>query len=906
MRKRGRHADWAEHRLGADVDEEVRYHLEARIEDLERAGLTTAEARERALEEFGDVASVSAELRAIDRRARGRRRWRERFAVVGIEMKRAVRTLARERSFAGIALLTLAMGVGAAAAIFSLLDGVVLRPLPYPESGRLVRLYSAVPGVGADARWGLARAEFLHFREQNSVFDGMGLYQITAVTVSGDGPGERVFAAWIEPGVTEILGITPAHGRLIRADENLQRRAAVAIISHSYFQRRFGGDASVVGRSIRVDGVPIEIVGVLPRGARLPEELAAPAAPIDLWLPLWLDPADRPRNHHAFLGLARLAPGSEVISAQAEMDRLTARLPETLPEAYSASFMESSGFRTIAEPLRDDVVGGLARTLWMLFAGVGLVFVIAAANVANLFVARIESKRRDIAVRASLGASQVRARLGYFLESLTIAVASAGLAALFATALLRLVVLTVPGTVPRIDEVTFTARGIGFTMLLALGAGLILGLMPLLRRGGDLSPLRGEGRTMIGSRAGSLARSVLVTGQFALALVLITGAGLLLRSFASLRAVEPGFQSEGVVAATVRIAPAGKNTYEAMGAFYYELVQRAGALPGVRSVGLTTGLPFASGTGCTSVTAQPSPGPSVTAAGAVNWDVCVPDIMVSPGYFETMGIPVRGTTMTWAGMNAGTAGAVISETLAERFWPGRDPIGHTIGTSITGSDPAHIVTGVAGDVRFTGLDRPPIEAVYFPILRIPTGPITLEAPYSFVIAMRAQDGPGAIQALRTILAEMDPESALGPMRIMTELVGQSMARTTFSMRMLLVAGLMGVLLSAVGVYGVIAYLVRQRSAEMGIRMALGAPAAHVGSMVVIQSIRLAAAGVVIGLIVAALGTSLIRSQLFGVEPTDPLTLGAAVMLLLIVAVLASALPARRAARINPTDALRSF
>ncbi|MDQ6886453.1 MAG: ABC transporter permease [Gemmatimonadota bacterium] len=819
------------------------------------------------------------------------------FDTLARESRQALRTLSRSPGFTLIAILTLAIGIGATTAIFTLLDAVVLQPLPYAHADRLVRLTSPVPGVKPDARWNLATGEFFYFRKNSHSFDALGLWIATPLTVMGDRsgqPAERAMAALVSASVFDVLGLHPELGRLFTSDDNLPKEPAVVVLAHDYWERRFGGDPSIVGRTIDVMGASVRVAGVLSPGAGLP------GLHIDLWGALHLDPADEAHNQHTYHALGRLRPGVTAKQAEAELAPLTARLPDALPSAYPPSFMKGTGFSTAVVPLRDDLVGEpVARALWILFSSVALVLMIAVANVANLFLVRIDARRREMAVRGALGASRVHLALHSLTQSILLC-SLAGLCAVgLAYAMLKVMIGLAPHDLPRLTEIHLGWPSILFAVALSLGAGALFGLLPLAYSSMDISALRDGSRGMTSSRHRRAVRSTLVTAQVSLALVLLAAAGLMLRSFQRLREVRPGFDPRGVVTMSVALPYNSYPKYENVNAFYERLAAEIRALPGVTAVGMTQVLPLDGNDGCSSVFTDTPPTSSFERA------ACVPVGQVTPGYFEAMGIPVEGHAPDWLENDARTGGVVVSRALAQRFWPGQSAIGK--GIKGNGSHPPFFpIVGIAGDVRAEGLDRPAVEMVYFPMFPIP-GAYLWSPPNEMKIVVRTRgiEPISLTPAIRARLSEIDPQVPLAAVESMEVLVASSMARTSFTMLLLGIAGAMALLLSAVGIYGVISYLVGQRRTEIGIRMALGARVSQVSAQIVKESLRMAALGVVVGVVAAVGLMRLLGSLLYAVSPTDPVSLGGAAALLLAIALAASYAPARRAARVDPVQALRS-
>ncbi|MGI8497702.1 MAG: ADOP family duplicated permease [Gemmatimonadaceae bacterium] len=887
----------ARNRVRDSVDAEFRFHLEGRIDELIAQGLSPREAESEAWRRFGDLDDYRRQACSIDEHIIREQRRMDLFDTLARETRQALRSLTRNPGFTLIALITLAIGIGATAAIFTLLDAVVLEPLPYPHPDRLVTLTSPVPGVKPDARWHLATGEFFYFRKNSRKFDALGMWVATPLTVTGERsgqPAERAMAALVSASLFDVLGLHPALGHLFTADDNVPRNPGEVVLAHDYWERRFAGDPSVVGRSIDVGGASVRVAGVLSSGAGLPD------LHIDLWLPLHMDPAEEAHNQHTFHAIGRLKPGVSAQQAQAELAPLTARLPEALPSAYSASFMKGTGFSTAVTPLRDALVGEpMARALWILFSSVALVLLIAFANVANLFLVRTDARRREMAVRGALGASRLHLALHSLTESILLC-SLAGLCAVgVAYAMLGAMLRVAPHDLPRLTEIHLGWPSILFTAALSLGAGVVFGLLPLVHSGMDIGALRDGSRGLTASRHRRAVRSTLVTAQVSLALVLLAAAGLMLRSFQRLRDVQPGFDPRGVVTMSVALPYSQYQSYESVNAFYERVAAELRSLPGVTAVGMTQVLPLDGQDGCSSVFTDTPPTSSSERA------ACVPVGQVTPGYFEAMGIQVQGHIPDWLENDARTGGVIVSRALAQRFWPGQSAIGK--GIKGNGSRPPfyHIV-GIAGDVRADGLDRPAVEMVYFPMMPI-AGAFLWSPPNQMKIVVRTH-GPeptSLIPAIRARIAGIDPRIPLADVDALEVLVARSMARTSFTMLLLGIAGAAALLLSAVGIYGVISYLVGQRRSEIGIRMALGARVSQVSAQVVIESLRMAVLGVLVGIIAAVGATRLLGSLLFAVSPTDPVALGGAAVLLLAIALGASYAPARRAARVDPVQALRS-
>lgn len=880
--------------VARDVDEELRFHFDERIADLVAEGLTRTEAERRAREEFGDVEQVRAGLRDIDQRILDHRAHTEWRSVMRDEIRHALRRLARHPAFAVPAVLTLALGIGATTAIYTVLDAVVLSPLPYRNADRLVYIDSPMPGMGKDSRWWLGRHEMFYFKDQARGLEDLGLYQLGEATVLGDNgaPAERVSSANVSSTLLNVLGFRPAAGRLLVPDDNVPENAQVVVLGYDYWVRRFGGDRGIVGKTIPIEGFPLEVVGVVQPGANLPD------AKVDLWIPAYIDPAMPARNNHTWLGIGRLRPGYTASALERELKPLIPRFPEVFPTAYSPRFLEKTGFTVAVTPLRDWVVGDVVtRALWILLGSVALVFLVAAANVANLFLVRLDARRREMAMRLALGAGRTHLAANFLAEGLLLSIIAAALGVGFAYVGLRGLLASAPEGIPRLGEVHLDWRSVIVAGVLAVVTGVVLALIPIVNARLDVRTLREGGRTLTSSRRRLAVRGALVVGQVALALVLLAAAGLMVRSFRNLRAVQPGFDATGVLTMAVSLPASRYPEDEPAAAFFEQLSARLSALPDVASVGFGEEVPPEITTGCTGVlTEAPTREESRSA--------CVTTRRVAPGYFEALGIRVQGRTPTWADTHGGGP-VVITRALAERFWPGENAIGKGIRCCFNGATYYRVV-GVTEDMRGNGFDQPMTQAVFFPMIALADAPLEGTPRYMQVIVRSRSGNLSALTpAVRRIITALDAQVPVANERSMGQVVARSMAKRTFTLTLLGVASVMAMLLSAIGLCGVVAYVVGQRRGEIGIRVALGAQRVAVGRMIVMQSMRLAGLGVVIGVFGAVATTRLMQSLLFEVQPTDPATLGVVSVGLVLLAAAASWVPARRAMAVDPVEALRN-
>jgi putative ABC transport system permease protein len=890
---------WGE-RVAEDVAEEFAHHMESLTADLVAAGVSEAEARAEAARRFGDVSRLTRETVAIDESLHREQRRAEHLFVFLREIRLAFRALRRSPAFAAAAILTLGLGIGATTAIYTLLDAVVLRPLPYAEAEDLVKLWSHLPGLDADARWGLSEAGYHHFGSTAETLSGLAVMGSTfaespEVTITGGFGAERARAALVSPSLFDVLRIEAARGRTLEAADSRPGAPLVAVLGHEYWQRRFGG-VPVVGDVVEIESLPHEIVGILPAGIHLPDER------VDVWLPAPLDPEAEPVNFHWVSAIGRLAPGATLVAAQAELDAATVRLAELYPQEwiYGGDFMERTGFRTEVVPLHAHVVGEMTNTLWVLLGAVFVVLLIAGANVANLFLVRLETRRREVALRAALGARRVDLAWHHLGESVLIAAGAMFVALLLTLGALHVMMLLAPPHFPRLGEIELTGRAVVVMLGLAATAALVFGVMPLIQSGARPELLREASTAMQASPRRRAARSSLVVAQTALALVLLAAGGLMLASFQRLRSVELGFEPAGALTFELAIPYARYQQWDKVAGFYQQATEALNALPGVAAAGALSERPMRP-LGCATLFAADG---ATTVGRAVG---CVPIMQATPDAFAALGMQVRGEPSDWGAVLDGAGGLVVTRTLADRLWPGEDPIGK--GLRGHGARPPYYrVVAVTEPLRLTAVDAAPLEAAFFPFRPMAGAELWgLPLKATFVVRSAGGDPFALAEPIRGVIAQIDAQVPVSHVRGLDELVTRSpsMARASFTLILLLVAGVIALLLSTVGIYGVIAYLVAQRTGEIGLRIALGAGVEEVRVAVVRQSMVPVVFGLAIGLAAALAGTRVLQSLLFGVSPTEPRVFAAALLLLLAVAMLASYLPARRAAQINPMSVLRT-
>ncbi|HEX4438668.1 MAG TPA: ABC transporter permease [Thermoanaerobaculia bacterium] len=798
------------------------------------------------------------------------------------DVRYALRGLVRSPGFSLAAVATLALGIGANAAIFSLVRGVLLRPLPFPKPDALVSIWESNDAKGY-ARMVASPPNYVDWKAQSRSFESMGAFVETTLAASEGGRAERLDGAAVTSGFFETLGTRPLYGRVFRESEIRKGGPGVVVLGHGAWARRFGADPDIVGRTVRLDGESYEVIGVMPASFRFPEE-----AP-DFWVPLAFGPeVATQRGAHYLDVIARLRPGATAAAAHAEIRAIADRLRAAYPRS-------NSGYTAGVTRLDASLVENVAPTLKILLGAVALVTLIACANVANLLLARGTRRRPEIAIRTALGAGRGRIARQLLTESAVLAAAGASAGLALAAACLDSIVRLAPASVPRLSEVRLDGGVLAFTAAWTIASVVIFGLAPALAavRPRTMQALRGHGADAGVSPRRVSTRQALVVGQVALALVLSAGAGLLLRSLARLSAVDPGFRTEGSLTYALTLPASRYPNESARGAFLDRLLERMRALPGSRSAGAVFGLPL---TGM-------SFSSSFRESGAAD-DGREPSAqlrLASRGYFTTMGIPVvAGRGFTDADRPGAPIAILVSESAAKKFFPRGDAIGKRLrfGARPSETRVEGEVVGVVGDVRDAELGAGPTPEFYGSLEQIPTD--------EFHVVVRAGVPAETLAAAaRAAVAGLDPELAVTDLSTLDEVVRRSVARPRFLVQLLLVFASLALLLCAIGVYGVTAYGVSRRTREIGIRMALGADRAAIRAMVVREAARLAAAGVALGVAGAFAATRLLRGLLFEIAPGDPVTHATVALLLAAVAFAASALPARRAARMDPLAALRT-
>ncbi|HYC51870.1 MAG TPA: ABC transporter permease [Gemmatimonadaceae bacterium] len=816
-------------------------------------------------------------------------------------LRHAARSLGRAPVFSITASLTLVIGIAAVVAIFTIVNGVLLKPLPYGDPERLVGAWHDLPPVNI-TRANQTAATYRAYRKLSQSIEDIGIYNEGSVNVSdprGGAEPQRITASRLTAGLIPLLRVSPLVGRTFTEAEDLPNGPKVVLISEGMWRGRFGGDRSVIGRMLEVNGESREIVGVMPDRFRFP------VANTQMWVPLALDPAAPFPGGFSYNAIARLKPGVTREMLQREFVSLLPRVAEISPMMAPGitwgTLMEQAKPVPVITPLRDDVIGDIGRTLWMIAVAAGLVLLVACFNVANLILVRADGRQRELAVREALGAGRARV-LGHFLaESALLASVAAVLGLALAWVSVRLLVAAGPTSIPRLAEVTIDWKAMLFTIIVALLVAIICSVIPALRIGRVLlaNALREGGRSGTAGRAQHRVRGALVVAQIALALVVLAASGVLLRSHRALVSVKPGFDAAGV--ATLWLSPSGARYRgdTTIVQFYERLTERISALPGVRAVGITSRLPL--------LESGRNQSPFFAEGDASSADKIPPLQLFTTadsGYFQAMGIPLLAGRLFHATSRQSQLEVLISARTAEQFW---GTPASAVGKRFRPlpSAPWFTVVGVVATVRDTGLGAQPTPAIYFPQV-LPTDTLMSEVRRTMAVAVKTTGDPAAIiPAVQRVVRELDPSLPTFDARTMEGVVGQSMARLSFVMTILGAAAVVTLLLGAIGLYGVMAYLVTLRTRELGVRIALGAAPGKVATMMTRQGMILTAIGVASGLVLFVGLARFLQSFLYGVAATDAVTLAGATVVLGLIATLASWIPARRAARVDPAVSLRA-
>jgi predicted permease len=882
----------------AEVVDELSEHLDDRYWELRAGGRSSEEATRLALAEFRS-GNVLAQDMAPLRQAHTPPSITPGAATGDVltdlwrDLRYTVRLALKQPGFAAVAVLTLAFGIGATTAIFSVVYGVLLKPLPFAEPDRLVGLWHKAPELGFDV-FQQSPATYFTYRKENRVFEDVGLWvPFPDVSITDRGEPERVQALYVTDGTLPILKVHPLLGRLFTQADDTPGSPDRTVLTYGYWQRRFGGARDIVGQTVTINARSFEVIGVLPSSFRFLDRNPA------VLLPLRLNPAGINLGGFSYNAIARLKPDLTVADANEDVSRMIPLVWERFPPQRGDQEIR---LRPNVRPMSDDVIGGVRRVLWILLGTVAIVLLIACANVANLFLVRAEGRRRELAVRIALGASRGRLARGLFTECVTIALAGGLLGLVLARAGIGLLVWLAPSGLPRIDEIGPHPVVLLFTLATAIVAGLLFGLIAVLRLGApSVTALEVGGRAASEGPQRHRTRNLLVVVQVALALVLLVASGLMVRTFVALRQVDPGFtRPEQVQTFRVAIPETLVGDPEQTVRTHEQIAERLRQLRGVESVGMAS---------------------SITMDGIYfNGPILVEEFpetgararqfrrhkFIAPGYFQTMGNQVLiGRTITWRDTYQDTLVAVVSETLAGEYWQNpADALGKRI--RVSANQPWREIIGIVGNERDDGLNQAAPTIVYWPM----ASKRFLDQPFisrtmSYAVRSDRLHSPGFRRELEQAVWSVNPNLPLANVQTLDEIRSDSMARTSFALTMLVIAAAMALLLGVVGLYGVIAYIAAQRTREIGIRIALGAQMRDIRKMFLRQGLWLTTTGIAVGVGVALVLSRVVRALLFGVGATDPVTYAAVSGALAAVMLLAMYLPARRAARVDPVVALRA-
>lgn len=874
--------------LDADIRDEIEFHIQLLADKHVACGCSPEDARRRAIAEFGDMArarEMCMEIGTNQQRASRRAAF---IGNIGQDLQHAARRLMKSPMFTALTVLTLAIGLGPNIAIFNIISSVLLTPLPYRDPDQLVVVNETFPMAGGSGTGSVSLPNAADWRAQNRSFSAMAVTSFVGSYNLGDEEQpERLSAAAIDAETFPMLGVVPLRGRVFRADEATSGGPNVVILSETFWRRKYAGDESVIGRHIKLDGADYEVIGIMPSRIIFPNR----SAPLDVWTPLQANFKTANRGSHGFRVFARLKPGVTKELALADLRLLATYIAKQYPDAQE-------GRSVTITPLSETVLSSANKQLPVLLGAAALVLLIACANAASLLLARAASRKREVAILAALGATRGRVMQQFFVESLLISVLSAALGFLLAIAAVRGILLSAGTMVPRTTEITFDWRVAAFVGAAIILTTIVCGIVPALRatRANLQSNLR---ESTGGERAGSRFRSGLVVAQFALSLVLLAGAGLLVRTFAALMGTPTGMRTELVVTLHLPF-PLGSERYKtpdvAIARFHHPLLENVRALPGVDAAGLISKIPLQEsgangnfgivGKSFDNVASQPFAEMRI----------------VSPGYFATMGIPVvRGRDFAESDDAKSQPVVMINEDAAKKYFPNEDPVGRQLAFGTPGpQNPPAIIVGVVGSVRQASLETPPLSELYFPY-RQAGGALS-----DMALMIRATKDPNSVvRSVQNAIRTLDPAQPVYNVKTMRDVMADSVAERRLYLRLLAAFAGVALLLAMAGIYGVIAYGVTQRTREFGIRIALGCESSRIKRMVVWQGTRLALFGLAIGIPGAFAMSALIASVLYGVGRADPLTYAAVASLLVAVSLVATYMPARRAVRVDPLVAMRS-
>jgi putative ABC transport system permease protein len=868
--------------IRADVDDELTFHLDMRIDALVSLGISRDEARSQAIREFGDIDDARRYIRAVDHDIEAARRRSDYMNDLRNDILYAVRKLRGSPLFTLTAVLTLALGIGANTAIFSVVNGVLLKPLPFPQQDHLVRIQFRQQGHG-DAS---TPPDLADFRTRARTFEGFANYEgLTANLVREHAEPERVAGSQVSANWFSLLRVRPLHGRFFATGEDTPSAPLVVVLSEPLWRRDYGADPAIVGKQIQINAQLVTVVGVAPDGQGYPMSA-------ELWMPTRFsvaDLSDKTRGARWLSLLGRVKQDASLETADAEVDRIERQMEGLFPEQFRER-------RAQAIQLQSAIVGDLERPLYVIMAAVAVVLLIACANVANLMLVRATAREGEMAIRTALGAGRSRLVRQLITESMILSMVGAAAGVLFAKWGMGVLIAMAPEDLPRVKAASIDGTALAVTAGAALLIGLLFGVLPAVQTAaGDLaSALRAGARGTRTRRHTNRTKRFIVTAEVALAVTLLTGAGLLIRSFRELMAVDPGFQPDHIMTMRVLLPEKTYDTLPKIASFAAQIESRIAALPGVRAAALGNAVPLDGSSfwlsftvpGRSPIRSSDEPSASIR--------------MVTPKYFAVFGTPVlRGRAFTTNDRANAPRIAIVNQEFVKKFMPNEDPIGKRVRLGWTRDSVRQggEIVGVVGDVRDDALESGANPTIYLPFDQTPGEGI--------VITARTAAPPASVtSALRGVVRDLDPTLPVYQVQTMEQHLASSVSRQRFYATLLGVFALVALVLAAVGLYGVIAYAVGQRTHELGVRVALGATGDRIGRMVIGEGVILTAVGVIVGLAASLVGTRLIAKLLYNVKTSDPLTFVAVALLLGVVAACASYIPARRAARVDPLVAMR--
>jgi predicted permease len=878
--------------------EELQSYLDIETEENIGRGMSPNEARRAALRKLGNTFRIREEIYQMNTIGL--------LDSLGRDLRFALRGMRRNPTFTVAVVLTLALGLGANTAIFAVVDGVLIKPLPYPNPQELVSLKHVAPGIQVDD-FLMSPTQYFTYREEGRVFQELGVWLAGGTTITGNGDPEQARMVAVTHGVLQALGIQPAVGRIFTEADitsgapGLDVGGGAVILTYGYWQRRFGGDPSVIGRQLTVDSRPAEIVGVMPEGFRFLD--MKPQA--EVILPIRINRNSVALDGFGLRGLARLKPGVTVADANTDIARM---LPIWLnawpipPGTLGRQAIESWRITPAPQPLKDEVVGGVGEMLWVLMGTIGIVLLIACANVANLMLVRFDGRRQEFAVRTALGARRGQIAQGVLIEGLVLAFAGGALGVVLAQAGLKVLLATAPDTLPRLAEISLDPRVVAFAVVISFASSLLFAAIPAFTH---KSPIGSAARGASASRERQRTRNTLVVVQVALALVLLISSGLMIRTFQALQRVDPGFADAATLqTARVWIPPQQVADPERFTRMQHEILDKIASLPGVRAAGFASSVPMEPNRAALS---------GIWVEGHAHADGSTPPArrikFVSPGYFGAIGTRlVAGRDITWNDIYGRARVAVISENFAREMWgSAAGALGQRIWPPAPNTAPPvwREIVGVVQDVHEDALDHPAPTMVYWPVMmdNFIRAPLYGTRAINLVIRSDQAGSESLMSPVRNAVWSVNSNMPVFLVRTLKDLYDESMARTSFALVILAIAGAMALGLGLIGIYGVLSYVVSRRAREIGIRLALGAEPAALKRMFVRYGLTLTGIGIAVGLAAAAGLTRLMSSLLFGTGPLDPATYAAVLVVLTVAALLASYVPARRAAMVNPMTTL---